>query len=147
MIFAFLVGKKKSIFFELPYWKENLIPHNLDVMHIEKNVCDNILGTLLDLDGKAKDNLKARRDLEEMGIRRALHPTILANNKFFLPPTSFTMSKHKKEIFCKVFKNVKVPDKYSSKISRRVHLKERSISGLKSHDNHIIMQQLLPIAV
>nr|GEY43398.1 hypothetical protein [Tanacetum cinerariifolium] len=30
--------KKKSIFFELPYWKGLLLPHNLDVMHIEKNL-------------------------------------------------------------------------------------------------------------
>ena len=49
--------KKKSIFFELPYWKDNLIRHNLDVMHIEKNVCDNVLFTLLDIKGKTKDNL------------------------------------------------------------------------------------------
>ncbi|GJY78866.1 transposon, En/Spm-like protein [Tanacetum coccineum] len=30
--------KKKSIFFKLPYWKHLLLPHSLDVMHIEKNV-------------------------------------------------------------------------------------------------------------
>nr|GEX79605.1 hypothetical protein CTI12_AA060390 [Tanacetum cinerariifolium] len=30
--------KKKSIFFKLPYWKSLLLPHNLDVMHIEKNL-------------------------------------------------------------------------------------------------------------
>ena len=28
--------KKKSIFYELPYWRHLLIRHNLDVMHIEK---------------------------------------------------------------------------------------------------------------
>ncbi|XP_030479124.2 uncharacterized protein LOC115696363 [Cannabis sativa] len=30
--------KKKSIFFELEYWKYLVLRHNLDVMHIEKNV-------------------------------------------------------------------------------------------------------------
>ena len=39
--------KKKSIFFELEYWKYLHVRHNLDVMHIEKNVCKNIIGTLL----------------------------------------------------------------------------------------------------
>ncbi|GJY40921.1 ribonuclease H-like domain-containing protein [Tanacetum coccineum] len=39
--------KKKSIFFTLPYRKNLLLRHNLDVMHIEKNVCDNFVGTLL----------------------------------------------------------------------------------------------------
>ena len=38
-------------------------------MHIEKNVVDNVIGTVLNMDGKTKDNLKARIDLEEMGIR------------------------------------------------------------------------------
>ena len=47
--------------------------HNLDVMHIEKNVIDNIIGTLLNLDGKTKDNLKARQDLKDMDIRSELH--------------------------------------------------------------------------
>ena len=35
--------KRKSIFFTLPYWETNLIRNNHDVMHIKKNVCDNIL--------------------------------------------------------------------------------------------------------
>ncbi|GKD92523.1 uncharacterized protein Tco_1372360, partial [Tanacetum coccineum] len=58
--------KKKSIFFELEYWKDNLLRHNLDVMHIEKNVCESIVGTLMNLDGKTKDHIKARLDLQEM---------------------------------------------------------------------------------
>jgi hypothetical protein len=58
-----VVWKKKIIFFRLPYWKDNLLGQNLDVMHIEKNVIDNILGTILDIKGKTKDNLAARLDL------------------------------------------------------------------------------------
>ena len=42
--------KKRSIFFMLPYWEHNLLRHNLDLMHIEKNVCDNLVGTVLELD-------------------------------------------------------------------------------------------------
>ena len=57
------------------------------------------------------------------------------------------MSKDNKDVFCKVLKNVKVPDGYASNIARCVNLNQRSISGLKSHDNHILMQQLLPLAV
>ncbi|TYK28559.1 uncharacterized protein E5676_scaffold629G002060 [Cucumis melo var. makuwa] len=29
--------KKRSIFFDLPYWKELVLRHNLDIMHVEKN--------------------------------------------------------------------------------------------------------------
>ena len=139
--------KKKSIFFELQYWEHNLIRHNLDVMHIEKNFCDNILFTLLGIKGKTKDNLNARKDLKEMSIRRVLHPQPRGANQQYVAPAEFTMSNKEKDIFLKVLLNLKVPDGYSSNISRCVHPQERSIWGLKSHDNHILMQQLLPIAV
>ncbi|XP_073219724.1 uncharacterized protein [Cicer arietinum] len=76
--------KKKSILFTLPYWQHNVLRHILDVMHIEKNVCDNIIGTLLHLDGKSKDNDKARYDLVDMNIRSQLHPT-MHPSKEFLP--------------------------------------------------------------
>ncbi|KAK9286407.1 hypothetical protein L1049_014803 [Liquidambar formosana] len=65
------MSKKKSIFFELLYWEELLMRHNLDVMHVEKNVCENIIGTLLELKS-SKDDLDACKDLKEMGIREKL---------------------------------------------------------------------------
>ncbi|XP_027187904.2 uncharacterized protein [Cicer arietinum] len=34
---------KRSIFWDLPYWRHNLLRHNLDVMHIEKNVMECLL--------------------------------------------------------------------------------------------------------
>ncbi|PKU65335.1 hypothetical protein MA16_Dca001225 [Dendrobium catenatum] len=63
---------KKSIFWSLPYWRTNLIRHNLDVMHIEKNVFDNIFYTVMDIKEKSKDNIKARMDLKEICRRKAL---------------------------------------------------------------------------
>ncbi|XP_052159498.1 uncharacterized protein LOC127777020 [Oryza glaberrima] len=133
--------------FSLPYWESNLLRHNLDVMHIEKNVCDNIYGTLLGLEGKSKDNLQARLDLQEMNIRPGLHPQKKANNKYYLPPATYTMSKNEKQQFCKVLHDIKVPDGYSGNISRCVNVSQGKISGLKSHDYHILIQQLLPVAL
>ncbi|KAL0004203.1 hypothetical protein SO802_011764 [Lithocarpus litseifolius] len=57
------------------------------------------------------------------------------------------MTSSERDGFLQVLKGVRVPDGYASNISRRVNMKERKISGLKSHDNHILMQQLLPIAL
>ncbi|KAK9988483.1 hypothetical protein SO802_028722 [Lithocarpus litseifolius] len=57
------------------------------------------------------------------------------------------MTPSEKDGFLQVLRDIRVPDGYASNISRRVNLKERKISGLKSHDNHILMQQLLPIAL
>ncbi|KAL9686403.1 hypothetical protein QQ045_023861 [Rhodiola kirilowii] len=62
----------KSIFYELPYWKTFVQPYSLDVMHIEKNVFDNIIGTILALEGKTKDDHKARAGLNEQGVRKHL---------------------------------------------------------------------------
>ncbi|GKB24312.1 hypothetical protein Tco_0863713 [Tanacetum coccineum] len=52
--------RKRSIFWDLPYWSTNLIRHNLDVMHIEKNVFENVFETVMDIEGKTIDNAKAK---------------------------------------------------------------------------------------
>ena len=43
-------------------------------MHIEKNVCDSVIGTLLNVLGKTKDGVKSRMDLLKLGIRQELTP-------------------------------------------------------------------------
>ncbi|XP_071728492.1 uncharacterized protein [Rutidosis leptorrhynchoides] len=97
-------------------------------------------------DGKTKDHLR-RRDLEEMGIRHELHQQPLSNGKVYLPYACFLMDKKEKETFCDVPKSVKVPDGYAANISRCIQGKPPKITGLKSHDNHILMLQLLPVAI
>lgn len=59
---------RKSIFFELEYWSKLKIQHNLDVMYIEKNIFDCLIGTLLNT-GKSKDTFKAQMNLQDMNIR------------------------------------------------------------------------------
>jgi hypothetical protein len=54
---------KQSIFWELPYWKTNLLHHNVNVMHIEKNVFENIFITVIDVKRKTNDNINARLDI------------------------------------------------------------------------------------
>ncbi|XP_004513620.1 uncharacterized protein [Cicer arietinum] len=140
--------KKKSIFFTLPYWQYNVLRHNLDVMHIEKNVCDNIIGTLLNQEGKSKDNYKARADLVDMGIRSMLHPQPSPNiTTTRLPRACYQMTNKEKESFLSILKNVKTPDECSSNIPRCVHVKQHKMFGLKSYDCHVLMQELLPVAL
>ncbi|KAK1663890.1 hypothetical protein QYE76_052049 [Lolium multiflorum] len=67
------VWKTRSVFWDLPYWKILRVPHSLDVMHITKNVCESLLGTLLNMPEKTKDGPKARYDLQSIGIREELH--------------------------------------------------------------------------
>ena len=107
-------------------------------MHIEKNVCDSIVGTLLSIDGKSKDNINSHLDLLDIGIRDQLHP-ILIGNRVILSATCYSLTSNEKKEFFKFFKEVKVLDGYASNISRCVQVNERKIFGLKSHDCHVLM--------
>ncbi|KAL0544809.1 hypothetical protein IC582_019934 [Cucumis melo] len=138
--------KRRSDFFELPYWKNLHVRHCLDVMQIEKNVCMNIVGTLLDLPGKSKDGMNSRLDLVEMNIRPELAPMV-TGNRTYIPATCYTLSREEKYQFCKTLSEIKVPEGYLSNIRSLVSLDDLKLNGLKSHDCHVLMQQLLPIAI
>ncbi|CAK8543900.1 unnamed protein product [Lathyrus sativus] len=139
--------KKKSIFFELPYWAENTLRHNLDVMHIEKNIFDNIIGTLLDIPRKTKDHVNARYDLKYMGIRKKLHPKEIGGGRAEIAKSCFSMSAREKTIFCGVLKDAKLPDGTASNISKCVQVSNKKVFGYKSHDAHFMLHYLLQVAV
>ncbi|KAG8493223.1 hypothetical protein CXB51_010565 [Gossypium anomalum] len=147
MILMTRTCEKKGVFVFSCLIGSTTLRHNLDVMHIEKNVCENIIGTILNVDGKLKDNLQSRLDLVDIRIRRDLHPQVLPNRKYRLPPSIFSTSKVEKEVFCMVLKDIKVPDAYASNMFRCVSFKDRRLYSLKSHDYHILMQDLLPVAL
>ncbi|GKF50849.1 hypothetical protein Tco_0147316 [Tanacetum coccineum] len=118
----------------------------VDFMHVEKNVCDSLVGTLLNVPGKTKDGMNARLDVAELGIK----PELLARqeeDKTTLPPAGYTLTNAEKDIFCETLHNIKVPEGYCSNFSSLVSLKDRKLIGLKSHDYHMLMQEFLPIAI
>ncbi|XP_013594978.1 PREDICTED: uncharacterized protein LOC106303189 [Brassica oleracea var. oleracea] len=134
---------KQSIFWELPYWKSHKLLHNLDVMHIEKNFWDNIINTLLNVQGKTKDDIKSRLDLKEYCNRKELHLT--SDGK--APVPIFRLQADEKKTFLQWLKeDVKFSDGYASSISGCVDLSGGKLTGMKSHDCHVLMQRLLPIA-
>ncbi|CAL2260360.1 unnamed protein product [Prunus armeniaca] len=138
--------KKKSIFFDLEYWKYLPVRHVLDVMHIEKNVCDSIIGTLLEIPGKNKDGIAARLDLLNMGVKIDLQPEY-GERRTRLPPGPWNLSRADKREVCNSFYGMKVPEGYSSNIKNLVSLQDSRLLGLKSLDCHTLMQQLLPVAI
>ncbi|KAI5354492.1 hypothetical protein L3X38_007387 [Prunus dulcis] len=138
--------KKKSIFFDLEYWKYLPVRHALDVIHIEKNVCDSIIGTLLEIPGKNKDGIAARLDLLNMGVKTDLQPEY-GERRTRLPPGPWNLSRAEKREVCNSFYGMKVPEGYSSNIKNLVSLQDSRLLGLKSHDCHTLMQQLLPVAI
>lgn len=83
-----------------------MLSHNLDVMHIDKNICDNILGNLLNIGGKSKHHKNARLDLQEMGIGKVLHPVLTSEGKYLdIRAAIFDMTNEEKEFFCSVLEN------------------------------------------
>ena len=115
-------------------------------MHIEKNVCESIVGTLLDIPGKSKDGLSNHLDLANLGIRSELQP-IVGEKWTYLPAASYTLSKAEKIKFCKMLSALKVPDGYCSNLRNCVSMEELKLYGLKSHDYHTPIQQILPLTL
>ena len=56
------------------------------------------------------------------------------------------MSSYEKKLFYEVLENVKFLDEFASNISRCI-IKHRKLSGLKSHDCHVLIQQLFAIVL
>ncbi|XP_075507555.1 uncharacterized protein LOC142544385 [Primulina tabacum] len=124
-----------------------LLRHNLDVMHVEKNVCENIIGTLLNVKKKSKDGVNARKDLMHLNIIKELHPQEKGENMFHLPAAPNALSKKEMNVFCSRLKKIKLPYGYSSNIGNCVSLEDHKLIGLKSHDCHVLIQQLLSVAL
>lgn len=116
-------------------------------MHIEKNILDNLLGILLNLDGKNKDTEKARKDLEDMIIRKELHLKKRPDGSFEKPPAMYTLSPKERLGFYDFIKSIKFPDGYAANISSCISTQGGKISGLKSHDCHVLLQRILPIGM
>jgi len=67
--------------------------------------------------------------------------------KIFLPPAPHTLSKKEKEILCGVLFTLKVLDGYSSNPRNNVSMKDLKLHSMKAHDCHVLMQQILPLAL
>ncbi|XP_058765057.1 uncharacterized protein LOC131638514 [Vicia villosa] len=137
---------KRSIFWDLPYWKDNLLRHNLDVMHIEKNVFDNVFNTVMNIKDKTKDNEKARMDLAVICQHSDLELITHDNGKMTKPKANYCLSSDEAKKVCKWIKELKTPDGYASNLARCVDVNKGKVHGMKSHDCHVFMQCLLPFA-
>jgi len=109
---------------------------------MEKNNCDSLIDTLLNIKGETKDALKCHQDLVDIGIQEQLH-SVSQGRRTYLPPTCHTMSTEEKISFCECLQSLKVSQGYSSNIKSLVSVNDLKLVGLKSHDYHVLTQQLL----
>jgi hypothetical protein len=120
-----------------------LICNTLDVMHCEKNITESLMKFLFG----EKDTLKVRMDLKEANIRPHLWPIPGKNQgSLTLPQAPYVLTKKEKEVFVDVVRQLKTPTHYVGQLRKRVHV-DGSLKGLKSHDYHVFMQQVLPLCV
>lgn len=84
-------------------------------------------------------------DLKEYCRRNELYLTYF-NNNIQKPKASYTFTLDERRDICDWVKNLKMPDEYASNLSRCVDIKEGKLVSMKSHDCHIFMESLMPIA-
>ena len=90
---------------------------NLDVIHIEKNVFENIFNTIMDVKEKTKDNIKARLyitlfcNLKNMEL-------VWDRSRVAKPRASFVLEKNAQLLVYKWLKSLCFPDGHASNISK-----------------------------
>jgi len=136
---------KRSIFWELPYWKTNILRHNLDVMHNKKNMFENIFNTVMDMKGKTKDNIKARLDVVMFCNRKNME-LVCDGSQVVKLKASFVLEKNAQLLVYKWLKSLRFPDGHASNISRLVNTEECKLYGMKSHECHVFTQTLILLA-
>jgi hypothetical protein len=76
-----------------------------------------------------------------------LHPEMRENGWHYLSPASYFLSKEVKKSMFECLRGIKVPYGYSSNIKGILNMLEKKFTNLKSHDCHVLMTQLLPVAL
>ncbi|GJT45171.1 hypothetical protein Tco_0953886 [Tanacetum coccineum] len=89
-------------------------------------------------------NWTKRQDLQRLGIQSGLWLGQTKNGKCLKPQAAYSFIPENRKKFCQFIKGVKLPDGFGSCFKHKVTDNDTNITGLKSHDCHIMMQRLLP---
>jgi hypothetical protein len=116
-------------------------------MHVTKGVFESTIDLLLDIPGKMKHRLNARKDLQVLEIREELHPQERLNRKVYLPPASYTLTNEDKRAICKCLCEIRVLTGFSTNIKNLVYISELKVSGYNTHDCLTMLSLVLTIAI
>ena len=109
----------KSGLTRLPYYDDLLLPHNIDVMHTEKNVAEALWATIMDIPDKSKDNVKARVDLAALCDRPNQEMKPPSGGKTWRrPKADFVLSRAQRKEVLQWIKMLMFPDGYAANLSR-----------------------------
>jgi hypothetical protein len=94
-----------------------------------------------------KDTIKVRRDLQRKGIRKHpwLTPNLWRGGKPLKPAAPYALTDAKLEELASTVESLKIPSGYSLVLEH--HIWKKKFGSLKSHDYHVLMQQVMPLAL
>ena len=75
-----------------------------------------------------------------MNFRHTFHLKQRPDGSYDKPRAFFSLSPNERDGFYGFLKSVKYLDGYAANISRLVNVKNGRLSGLKSHDYHVLLQ-------
>ena len=120
------------------------VRHTLDVMHVEKNIAATTVGFLLG----EEDTIAVRKDLQDQGLMPDLHLVRQGTGSdFVMPHAPYALRPHEKQRVLRTIKSVKTPQGHCSNFSKLVNLEKGKMQFMKSHDWHVLIQEILPAAI
>jgi hypothetical protein len=135
----------KSCLSELPYAKVLILPHNIDLMHQERNVAESIISMCFDVTDFSKDNVNARKDLADLCNHPSLEPKRNAKGNLERPRAPYCLKPVERKEILRWLKKLKFLNRYASNIKRAINVSTDKLNGLKSHDYHIIIERLISV--
>ncbi|KAL0423241.1 UNVERIFIED_CONTAM: hypothetical protein Sradi_0858900 [Sesamum radiatum] len=97
----------------------------------------------MDIKGKTKDNLNARKDLKNLCNRPELE--VDERRPDSMLKASYTLTMEQKKKISKWVRRLRFPDGYASNITRCVDIANLRLHGMKSHDCHVFVQKLMSV--
>ncbi|XP_060177806.1 uncharacterized protein LOC132607740 [Lycium barbarum] len=113
----------------------------LDQHHPFRRYRKNFL-KVLNIDKKTKDNIQSRQYMVNYRDR----PLLANDTSGKYPKAIYTIDKEERAILFNWVKGLKFPDGYVSNLGRCPDTNAKRLFGMKSHDCHVFMQRLMPIA-
>jgi hypothetical protein len=93
-----------------------ILPHNIDLIHQERNVAESMMSMCLDVTSLMKDNVNARKDLTTFCDRPSLEAKPNARGKLRRPKAPYYLKLTERKDVLRWIKTLKFPDRYAANI-------------------------------
>ncbi len=109
---------------------------------IEKNICERLVQTLFE-----KNTIMVKRNMEVEGICQHLwlswHPH--NQHKILKPQAPYMFTRDELNTFLSWMGSLKIFINYGASLTK--HVANKKLGSIKTHDYHLLMQQLLPLCL